>query len=169
MTVHNNEENSVFSADFSSEKELEIIESAPIADVSAIISADVSEEARKKGDAFSQEIADRFVSDFEKATDKMVHVSTFVVIGDTVYMTYYANTKAPSEDPNHQTARFVYCPIDDTDHKTFLEIQSAGDEFSGKKVNMVYDTILMQKDDDTIYIMWTARVEENYYRFYRSS
>lgn len=168
MTVHNNEENSVFSADFSSEKELEIIESAPIADVSAIISADVSEEARKKGDAFSQEIADRFVSDFEKATDKMVHVSTFVVIGDTVYMTYYANTKEPSEDPNHQTARFVYCPIDDTDHKTFLEIQSAGDEFSGKKVNMVYDTILMQKDDDTIYIMWTARVEENYYRFYRS-
>lgn len=32
---------------------------------------------------------------------------------------------------------------------------------------MVYDTILMQKDSDTIYVMWTARTTEgNYYRFY---
>ena len=97
----------------------------------------------------------------------MVHVSTFAVVGDVLYMTYYANTKEPSEDPNNQTARFVYCPIDDINNKTFIDIQSAGDEFSGKKVNMVYDTILMPKDKDTLFIMWTARVEENYYRFYR--
>ena len=32
---------------------------------------------------------------------------------------------------------------------------------------MVYDTIIMQKDSDTIYVMWTARITEgNYYRFY---
>lgn len=178
MTVENSKGNGVFSEDCFSEKELKIIEGAPIENYSAVISADVSEEAKKKGDEFAREITERIVADFEKtealassgkvdAADKMVHVSTFAVIGDMLYMTYYANTKEPSEDPNNQTARFVYCPIDDTENKTFLDIQSAGDEFSGKRVNMVYDTILMPKDADTIYIMWTARVDENYYRFYR--
>lgn len=171
-------ENSIFSEDCASEKELTIIESAPIADYSAVISTDVNEEAKKKGDAFAREIADRFVADFEKtealaaagkvdAADKMVHVSTFAVIDDMLYMTYYANTKDPSENPNDQTARFVYCPINDTENKTFFDIQTIGDTVSGRPVYCVYDTIFMQKDADTIYIMWTARVETNYYRFYR--
>ena len=51
----------------------------------------------------------------------MAHVSTFIVIDDMVYMSYYANTKEPSEDPKNQTARFVYAPIDDIDNK-FYEI-----------------------------------------------
>ena len=33
-------------------------------------------------------------------------------------------------------------------------------------IDMVYDTVLMQKDDSTLYVMWTARTEGNYYRFY---
>ena len=82
-------------------------------------------------------------------------------------MTYYANTKEPSEDPNNQTARFAYCPVNDIENKTFLDIQSAGDICAGRRVDMVYDTILMQKDDDTLYILWTANVEGNYYRLYR--
>ena len=88
------------------------------------------------------------------------------VIDDMVYMSYYANTKEPSEDPKNQTARFVYAPIDDIDNKTFLDLQTTGDVVDGKVIDMVYDTILMKKDDNTIYIMWTARTEENYYRFY---
>ena len=82
-------------------------------------------------------------------------------------MTYYANTKEPSEDPKNQTARLVYAPIDDIDKKTFIDLQTTGDMVGGKAIDMVYDTILMQKDDDTIYVMWTARTAEgNYYRFY---
>ena len=179
MPVNRWEENSRFSADFCSEKKLKIIDGAPITDFAAIISADVNENQKRKGDGFAQEIANGFVDDFEKteelvlegkvdAVDHMVHVSTFAVIGDMLYMTYYANTREHSEDPNNQTARFVYCPVNDVKNKTFLDIQSVGDYFSGKIINMVYDTIFMQKDEDTIYIMWTARVEENYYRFYRS-
>ncbi|MBE6807967.1 MAG: hypothetical protein E7524_00690 [Ruminococcaceae bacterium] len=159
--------NKVFSEDMATDKELIISEGAPIAEVARTITSDVSEEAVKKGDAFAKEIVGRFVSDFEKNGDKMAHVSTFIVIDGYVYMTYYANTKEPSEDPKNQTARLVYAPIDDIDNKTFMDLQTTGDTVGDKTIDMVYDTILMQKDSKTIYIMWTARITEgNYYRFY---
>ena len=153
----------IFSEDCKTERELKIIKGAPIADVAKRIPAGETEN----GERFSQEIADRFVSDFEKAGDKMAHVSTFVVLGDTVYMTYYANTKEPSEDPKNQTARLVYAPIDEIENKTFIDLQTTGDTVGDKTIDMVYDTILMQKDEDTLYVMWAARTEDgNYYRFY---
>lgn len=96
----------------------------------------------------------------------MVHVSTFLVKNGMIYMTYYANTKEPSEDPKNQTARLVWAPLDNIDDKTFIDLQTTGDTVGGKKIDMVYDTILMQKDEDTFYVLWTARTEENYYRFY---
>lgn len=156
----------IFSADFKTEKELKVSAGAPIADVARRIGAGADEALMKKGDVFAQEIADRFLSDFEKPGDKMAHVSTFTVIDGTVYMTYYANTKEPSEDPKNQTARLVWASIDDIDRKTYLDLQTAGNTVGGKTIDMVYDTILMQKDERTLYIMWTARTEENYYRFY---
>lgn len=158
--------NKVFSQDCKTTKELKITEGAPIADVARTITAAVSEEAVKKGDAFAQEITDRFVADFEKKEDKMCHVSTFIVVGDTVYMSYYANTKEPSEDPKNQTARLAYAPVNDVKNITILDLQTTGDTVGGKIIDMVYDTILMQKDEDTLFVMWTARTEENYYRFY---
>ncbi len=155
--------NNFFSRDFQTSKELQITKGAPIADVAKTIVAEETEN----GKAFADEITDCFVSDFEKSGDKMAHVSTFIVVDDTVYMTYYANTKEPSEDPKNQTARLVYAPTDDIDNKTFVDLQTTGDTVGGKVIDMVYDTILMQKDDDTIYVMWTARTAEgNYYRFY---
>jgi len=156
----------VFSADFKTEKELIISAGAPIESVGRRIPAETREAVIEKGNAFAREISDSFVSDFEKTEDKMVHVSTFIVIDDTVYMTYYANTKEPSEDPKNQTARLVWAPIDDVESKTYLDLQTTGDAVGGKIIDMVYDTILMRKDENTLYVMWTARTEENYYRFY---
>lgn len=156
----------MFAADSKTSKELIITPGAVIANPAATITAAVSDEAVKRGDAFAQEITDRFVADFEKPEDKMCHVSTFVVVGDTVYMSYYANTHDPAEDPEHQTARLAWAPVDDLTQMSFVDLQTIGDEVDGRKVDMVYDTILMQKDADTIYVMWTARVQENYYRFY---
>lgn len=158
--------NNVFSDDIITKKELIITPGRMIEDPARVITSDVSDEAVKKGDAFAQEITERFVSDFERPIDKMAHVSTFIVIDDMVYMSYYANTKEPSEDPHNQTARFVYAPVNDIESKTFLDLQTTGDVVDGKVIDMVYDTILMKKDDNTIYIMWTARSEGNYYRFY---
>ena len=96
----------------------------------------------------------------------MAHVSTFVVVGDTVYMTYYANTKEPSEDPKNQTARLAYAPLDDMSKMVHFDVQTTGDVVGDRVVDMVYDTILMQKDENTLYVLWTARVDGNYYRFY---
>ncbi len=157
----------MFSADHPTEKELIIVKGAPITEAAGTITDDVAEEKIKKGDDFAQEISARFVADFEKAGDKMAHVSTFKVIDDTVYMTYYANTKEPSEDPRNQTARFVYADINNVDDKVFFDLQTTGDKVGEKTVDMVYDSIFMQKDDDTLFILWTARTDDqNYYRFY---
>lgn len=157
----------VFSKDLKTDKELIITPGAPIAYVARTITSDVDEETIKNGDCFAGEISDRFVSDFKKEGDMMVHVSTFVVIDDMVYMSYYANEKNPDENPEFQTARLVYAPIDDIENKTFVDLQTIGDVIDRKTIDMVYDTILMQKDEKTIYVMWTARTTDgNYYRFY---
>ena len=153
----------VFTDDCKTSKELKITEGAPIANVMRTIAAGETEN----GKSFANEVTDGFVTDFEKPEDQMAHVSTFMVVKDTVYMTYYANTKEPSEDPKNQTARLVYAPLDNVDRKTFIDLQTTGDTVGDKVIDMVYDTILMPKDDDTIYVMWTARTTEgNYYRFY---
>lgn len=170
---------SIFTPDQPFSGEERINPHVAIENPAAIISDEVSPEAVAKGNAFAQEIEDRFVSDFEKTeallqagkvdeTDKMVHVSTFVFAKGMIYMSYYANTKEPKEDPDNQAARFVYCPIDNPDDKTFVNVQAVGDDCYGGKVIQLYDTILMQKDEDTLFILWTANVSGNYYRLYRT-
>lgn len=163
----NMKKTSLFQEDYKTEKELIITPGAPIKKVLKTISSAVSEQAIKKGEEFANEIAENFVSDFEKDGDKMAHVSTFKVIKNVIYMTYYANTKEPSEDPKNQTTRFVYAPIDDVENKVFFDLQTTGDAVGDKIIDMVYDCILMQKDEETLYIMWTASAKDgNYYRFY---
>ena len=156
----------VFTDDIMTDKELIYSPGAPIEDYARIITTEVSEDAIRKGDAFANEITERFIGDFERPGDKMAHVSTFIVMDETIFVSYYANTKEPSEDPKNQTARLAYAPLSDLSQKTYIDLQTTGDTIGGKVVDMVYDTILMKKDEETIYILWTARVEENYYRFY---
>ena len=173
--------NSIFSDDFATDKKYVVVENKEIGEFVKIISSDVSDEAKRKGEQFAAEIEERFVSDFEKSEslleegkvserDFMAHVSTFAVVNDVVYMTYYANTTNELEDPHNHTARFVYCPVNDLENKTFVDIQSAGDIFCGRRINALYDTVLMQKDEDTLYILWTAELVDgdtyNYYRLY---
>jgi hypothetical protein len=156
----------VFTPDCVTDRELVIAPGAPIENPVRRVYAGTDPEAMARGDRFAAEITRRFVSDFEKPGDRMAHVSTFLVVGDTVYMTYYANTHDPHEDPRNQTARLAWAPVEDPENKTWLDLQTTGDWVGDKQIDMVYDTILMQKDDDTLYVMWTARTEENYYRFY---
>ena len=158
--------NNIFSTDFETRKELKYLDHSRIQN-SKIISSNVSDELTIKGSEFAKEITQRFVSNFEKPGDKMAHVSTFVVIDNYVYMSYYANINDPAEDPTGQTARFSYAPLNNLSAMTWIDIQSAGDEVDNKKIDRVYDTILMKKDENTIYVMWTASADGNYYRFYR--
>ena len=156
----------LFLQDCKTEHELVLTQGAPITNVQKKISTDATKIALEKGKLFADEIKARFVSDFEHEADKMAHVSTFVVADGYVFMSYYANTKAPDEDPKNQTARLVYAPLADIEDKTFLDLQTTGDIVDKRVVDMVYDTILMQKDENTLHVMWTARIDENYYRFY---
>ncbi len=169
----------IFSEDMYTDKNAIIVENKPIEEPARVIFSENGEEVKLKGKQFADEISAGFISDFEKTQklleqgkadqkDLMAHVSTFAVVNGIIYMTYYANTKEATEDPDNQTARFVYCPVNDIENKTFVDIQSVGDLCYGKKVSKVYDTILMQKDEDTLYILWTAEVGDNYYRLWRS-
>jgi hypothetical protein len=105
---------------------------------------------------------------FEKTGDLMVHVSTHKIINGVVYMTYYANTRSAHEEPTEQTARFVYAPMSDLSNKTFVDLMDVGETFDGKTVQAIYDTIFMTADDDTLYLMWTAKLSGDYYRLYKT-
>lgn len=171
--------NTIFSADYQTNKPHIIIEGKKIENPQAIISANVSEEVLIAGEKFSSQIDKNFVADFEKTqldfdanrvdvVDKMVHVSTFMVINNVIYTTYYANVHEASEDPTSQIARLVYCPVNDTENKTFIDIQAVGDTCSGLPVNLVYDTIMAKTGENVITVLWTAKVGDNYYRLYRN-
>lgn len=120
-----------------------------------------------RGINFSNELKNT-LTDFKKPGDLMVHVSTFAIINDIIYATYYANTRSSEEKPNEHTARFVFCPINNMNNKTFIDLQDVGEIFDGKTVTAIYDTILLRKDDDTLFLMWTASLNNIYYRLYRT-
>ena len=81
-------------------------------------------------------------------------------------MTYYASTTNSEESSKHQTSRLAFCPVNDPEDMTVVDLQSVGDELDGRKIIRVYDTILMYKGGDELYLMWTAMPDDNYYRFY---
>ena len=116
---------------------------------------------------FSRELNNP-ITDFKKDGDLMVHVSTFCIINNIVYMTYYANRTHETETPSEHIARFVYCNLNDLNNKTYIDLQNVDDTFNGKTVTAIYDTILLRKDDNTLYLMWTAKLDDEYYRLYRT-
>lgn len=144
----------------------------PIAEVqnpANIIEADTVLNSEPNAVAFAQDIADNKIGDFEKTgIDKMCHVSTFIYAQGNIYVSYYANTVSAEENPQYQSARLAYAPENNTEQKVILDIMQVGDDLYGYKVTGVYDTILMQKEDDpdNIYILWTASINDKYYRLY---
>ena len=123
----------------------------------------------EKAISFANEINGSVIGDFEKSGDKMCHVSTFCYADDKIYVSYYANTSSDKENPDFQTARLAYASVKDINNKTVIDIMSVGDDLLCHKVLKVYDTILMQKNDepDNIYVLWTALIDDQYYRLYR--
>ncbi len=160
----------IFKNDFITSKQAIVYQRKSVTNFSVKIEADTALNKRANAIAFANEVNTRKIADFEKdGIDQMCHVSTFVCVNNMVFVSYYANTQNPEENPNFQTARLAYAPIDNPTDKTIIDIHAAGDEIDGHKVCGVYDTILMQKDDEpnNIYILWTANIEGKYYRLYR--
>ena len=166
----------IFSADISSD-EGQLIAAAPIRQYSAYFDPRRDSAALETGEKLARMIRENIVADFEKSeaycrrfpqdhVDQMVHVSTFKIIGSVIYMTYYANTSTEAEDPYHQEARLAFCPMGRPEEMTIYTIQKVGDTLDGKVIDRVYDTILMEKGDGLLYILWTASADGLYYRLY---
>ncbi len=169
----------IFSKNLETSKPEKFIPDSPIRDYTVCIRPDRDNEAKKRGDELVEIIKSNIIADFEKNEaycakhtdehiDMMVHVSTFIIKNGFIYMTYYANTGTSAEDPTMQEARFAICPESDPSDMTISVIQKVGDTLDGKRIDRVYDTILLEKDDDTLYILWTASADGLYYRFYRT-
>lgn len=167
----------VFSNDIETEKNPMLEHNAPINGYCGYLEPGKDEKALARGDRFVDEIKENIIADFEKNEaycmhlkgehpDSMVHVSTFKIIDNIVYMTYYANTATAEEDPYHQEARLAFCPINKTEDMTIVTIQKVGDQLDGKTIDRVYDTILLYKGGDELFIMWTASADGLYYRLY---
>ncbi len=171
-------QNAVLSRDHLTDRSPVFLPASPIREYAGVIPTDVPKEVVEKGSLFAEDIERGRIGDFEKTEemkraglteefDRMVHVSTFLHLNGIIYVTYYANTDTCREDPEHQKARLAFCPDSDPRDLTILDVQSVGDIFAGNRVNMVYDTILAQADEDTLMILWTAKVGDKYYRLYR--
>lgn len=167
----------VYTPDVKSDNNPVILPNEPIRDYSVFVRPTDDKKAVELGDEVVREMAENFISDFERSEeycklhgesdpDTMVHVSTFVIIDGTIYMTYYASTGANEETPDKQGARLAFCPLDNPKDMTVVELQHAGDMLDGVKITCVYDTILMYDGGDNIHLLWTASPEGNYYRFY---
>ena len=108
------------------------------------------------------------LADFAKAGDKMVHVSTFYKVGDTLYMSYYANTRTNAEDPTKHTARLVYAPFDNLSQQTYVDVADIGQEYNGQTIDAIYDSLLLKTSDDSYMIYaFTAKVGGKFYMLYR--
>ena len=167
----------IFTKDIETDKKSPVTPFAPIMNYNGFIRPQEFEDAAEIGTKCADEIKSNIIADFEKTpeyckthdgedVDLMVHVSTFKIIDGIVYMTYYANTASDSEDPSKQEARFAFCPLDNPADMTIVRIQKVGDMLDGKKIDMLYDTILMYKGGDEIFLMWTASADGMYYRLY---
>lgn len=108
------------------------------------------------------------LADFAKEGDKMVHVSTFYKIADTLYMSYYANTRTNAEDPTQHTARLVYAPFNDLSQQTYIDVADIGQEYNGQTIDAIYDSLLLKTSDDSYMIYaFTAKVGGKFYMLYR--
>lgn len=110
------------------------------------------------------------LTDFKKDGDKMVHVSTFYIIDDVVYMTYYANETEAKEDPYHHTARLVISPLNNLSDKKFIDVAQIGDQFRGQPISAIYDVVIMkeQGEKSAFIVSYTAKIGDQYYLLYKT-
>ena len=145
-----------------------------------ISSADLQIKSYINGLKFSKDL-NNHIADLKKDGDKMVHVSTFCIINDVLYATYYVNTIHDTETPTEHTERFVICPMSTiSDPSTYeyhdLCYTKAVAENDSKEeilinnhhIEQLYDIVLLRKDETTLYLAWTCTLDGVYFRVYKT-
>ena len=169
----------IFSNNVFTENKGLVVPTEPIKMYDKFIRPGDDKKARAKGDECVREFCANIIADFERNKaycdkhgeenpDLMVHVTTFIIIDGIVYMSYYANTGTVEEDPKFQAARLAYCPLDNPEEMTIIDMQKVGDVLDGRNIDLLYDTILMYDGGDELYVMWTAAPNNEYHRLYRT-
>lgn len=110
------------------------------------------------------------IADFAMSGDYMTHVSSFEIINSVVYMAFYINKIRYSENPEEHTAVFRYAPMNNLEDITSVELLDIGDVYDNKTVTAIYDTVVLKKkdDDNVLYLVFTARLNNEYYLLYRT-
>lgn len=167
----------IFTADTSCAKAPQILPNVPINGYNGFLRPADNKNACALGDRCVREWTENIITDFERTEsycavhgendpDLMVHVSTFIILNGMIYMTYYASTGSGAEDPHYQEARLAFCPLNDPQNMTIVTLQKVGDILDGKVITSLYDTILLYKGGNELYLMWTAAPDGNYHRLY---
>lgn len=150
---------------------------APIRSYDGYICSMDDEQARARGERLAALVRQNHIADFERTEeycrrrgernpDQMVHVSTFLHLDGQFYMTYYANISDTAEDPLLQECRLAVYPEGHPERLEVVTIQKVGDMLDGRRIDRVYDTILLYKGGNALYLLWTASADGEYYRFY---
>ncbi|MDT2909148.1 BppU family phage baseplate upper protein [Lactococcus lactis] len=110
------------------------------------------------------------IADFAMSGDYMTHVSSFAMINNVVYMAFYVNKIRYSENPEEHTAVFRYANMNDLTTITNVELLDIGNVYDNKTVTAIYDTVVLKKEDDdnVLYLVFTARLNNEYYLLYRT-
>lgn len=109
------------------------------------------------------------IADFAMSGDYMTHVSSFEIINNVVYMAFYVNKIRYSENPEEHTAVFRYANMNDLTNITNVELLDIGDVYDDKTVTAIYDTVVLRKNNEsTLYLVFTARLNNEYYLLYRT-
>lgn len=121
------------------------------------------------GKDLSDSIGDH-IGDLAISTDKMCHCSSFRIINNVIYAAFYVNKNAAAENPAQHTAVLRYASISNLSNITNVELCNIGDKVLGKTVNAIYDTVVLKTDDnnDILYLLFTAKLDNEYYLLYRT-
>lgn len=109
------------------------------------------------------------IGDLAMPTDLMAHCSSFLILNDIVYSAFYVNRKTPTENSLEHTAVLRIANLSDMSTVTNIDLCNINDIVLGKTVSAIYDTVVEQKEDDpnTLYLLFTARLNDEYYLLYR--
>lgn len=108
----------------------------------------------------------KFILKMDSEGDIMAHCSSFRIVDDVVYSSFYVNKIRHFEDPREQTAVLRIRNLDGTGETKNATVADIGDMIPEGKIDAIYDTVVLTELND-IRVVFTARVNGQYYLLYK--
>lgn len=117
------------------------------------------------GKKFAEELNNPLFN-FTMDGDIMSHCSSFRIVNEVVYASYYINKIRHFEDPTQQTAVLRIKNIDGSGEIKNVTVCDIGDTAIGGTVGAIYDTVVLTELGD-IRVVFTAKINGQYYLLYK--